>query len=142
VTRVYATPAQLAAYTGQPAPDDAEQLLAGASRMLDAEVLRLAVYATSDDGMPSDPLVAAAFTAAVCAQVVWWGKVGDSTGAAGAGWGNVSIGSVSLGRGSGSTGSPDGSDSAARQIAPQAWDALRDPALTPDRLLIGSAWAP
>jgi hypothetical protein len=137
VDRVYATPDQLAAYTGQPAPEDAAQLLAGASRMLDASVLRLAVYATGSDGLPTDPVVAAVLAEAVCAQVAWWGQVGDSTGAAGVGWGSVSIGSVSLGR---SVTSVSGDDSAARQLAPQARDALRDPDLTPDRFRIGGAW--
>lgn len=142
MARVYATVDQLTAYTGQLAPDTAAQLLAGASRMLDSQVFRLAVYAVNSDGAPSDPVVAAAFAEATCAQVAWWGLVGDSTGASGAGWGSVSIGSVSLGRGAGSSGLPDGSDSAARQVAPQAWDALRSPDLTPDRLLFGSVFAP
>lgn len=136
--RVYATAADLAAYTGAAAPADADRLLTDASEMLDAQILRLATYAVDDAGLPTDPVVAAAFSRAVCAQVKWWGLVGDSTGAAGVGWGGVSIGSVNLSR---SVTSVSGDDSAARQFAPQVRDALRSPDMTPQRFAIGGTWS-
>lgn len=135
---VYATVTDLADYLGTAAPDDAERLLAAASRMLDAKVLAYCRYDVDTAGMPSDPDVAAAIGRAVCAQVAWWGEVGDSTGAAGVGYGSVSIGSVSLGR---SVTSVSGDDSAARQIAPQVADELRAPYLH-DKLHLGAVTVP
>ncbi|MGW5304854.1 hypothetical protein ACWERF_13050 [Streptomyces griseoluteus] len=94
--RVYATPEQLAAWTGQPAPADAERLLARASGDVDAALL-CAFYRTSDAGMPIDPHVVQALADATCAQVEYQLATGDDgTGAAGR-WGSVSIGPVSLG---------------------------------------------
>ncbi|MEV8600445.1 hypothetical protein AB0465_11265 [Streptomyces griseoviridis] len=128
--RVYASVADL----GDPPPEDAEQLLAAASRMLDSRVLAYCRYDVLPDGMPADPDVAAAIGRAVCAQVAWWGEIGDSTGAAGVGWGSVSIGSVNLGR---SVTAVSGNDSAARQLAPGVVDELRSPDLW-DKLRIGA----
>ncbi len=142
MARVYATTSDYQTITGQAPDADTERLLADASEMLDSHILRVACYQVDDTGMPTDSVVIESFRRAACRQVAWWGQVGDSTGATGAGWGSVSIGSVSLGRGSGSTGAPDGSDSPARQIAPQAMDALRDPALTSDRFRLGAVWTP
>ncbi|HEY1176987.1 MAG TPA: hypothetical protein VGF17_12585 [Phytomonospora sp.] len=133
--RVYATPEQLAAYTGQPAPADAEQLLARASRFLDAHALNTCVYDTGDDGMPTAPEVRDALREAVCVQVQWWDAVGDSTGAMGAGWGSVSLGPVSLGR-SVTDVSPNASP--ARQAAPEVRDILA--ALPPDVITLGVVW--
>lgn len=133
--RVYATTTQLAEYLQTAPPLDAAQLLAAASKMLDALVLFTCCYDVDDDGMPTDEELAAAIGRAVCAQVAWWGEVGDSSGAAGVGWGSVAIGSVNLG-GKTAT-SADGSDSAARQIAPQAWDELRAPDLH-DKIRFGA----
>ncbi|GAA5056441.1 hypothetical protein [Streptomyces similanensis] len=127
MARVYATPDQLAAYTGQPAPADAARLLSRASRFLDERVLKACLYATDDDGMPTAPELRDAFREAVCIQVGWWDEVGDSTGAAGAGWGSVTLGPVTLGR-SVTDVSPDASP--ARMLAPEAWDLLRT--LPPD----------
>ncbi|GAA2825347.1 hypothetical protein RMN57_13240 [Kitasatospora sp. CM 4170] len=136
VARVYANPDDLTAYTGQPAPADATRLLTRASQMLDSQVLRACWYvADPTTGMPTDSLVLAAFRDAACAQVEWWQELGDSTGAAGVGWGGVKIGSVDLSR---SVTSVSGSDSPARQIAPQVWDALQAPDLTPDRFRLGA----
>ncbi|MEU7400007.1 hypothetical protein [Streptomyces sp. NPDC044948] len=135
---VYATVTNLADYLGTAPPDDGERLLAAASRMLDAWGLAYCRYDVDDQGMPSDPDVAEAIGRAVCAQVAWWGEVGDSTGAAGAGWASVSIGSVNLG---GKATAADGGDSAARQIAPQVADELRAPYLH-DKLVIGAVTVP
>ena len=127
--RVYATVADYEAYPGgsTPAPADTGARLAQASQMLDRQVLRGCWYEVDATGMPTHPLVLAAFRDAVCAQVAWWAQVGDPSGADGVGWGSVSIGSVSLGR---SVTAVSGEDAPARQIAPAAWDALLSPDLT------------
>lgn len=135
MTRVYATSDDLAAYAGSSAPDDAGVLLTKASRMLDAQVFRLCYYqADPDTGLPTVNVVADAFRDAVCAQVEWWGGVGDSLGADGAGWSETRIGTLMMRR-------PDtaisGADSAAREVAPQVWDALQSPDLHADVFRIG-----
>jgi hypothetical protein len=135
VTRIYATSDDLAAYTGEDAPADAAALLAKAARFLDSKVFRMCWFNADADGLPTDSLVKQAFTNAVCAQAAWWGELGDSTGAAGAGWGHVSIGSVTLGR---SVTRVSAGDSPARQVAPEVWDVLQSPDLTTDRLWIGA----
>jgi hypothetical protein len=134
MSRVYATSAQYEAYTGQTATADTDRLLLRASEMLDAQLLGVCWFQADEDGLPTDPVVQGAFEKAVCAQVEWWGEVGDSTGAAGVGWGSVRIGSVQLGR---SVTAVNGSDSPSRQIAPQAWDALRSPDLA-GRFVLGA----
>ncbi|WP_327169563.1 hypothetical protein [Streptomyces subrutilus] len=140
MTRVYASAEQYEAYTYAAAPDDIEYRLDRASEFLDAQVLRLCAYAVDGTGLPTDAAVAAAFSRAVCAQAQWGVEVGDVVGAAGVGYGSVSIGSVNLGR---SVTSVSGDDSAARQVAPAVWDALRSPDLTPDRFRLGAvnSWA-
>ncbi|MGW4648044.1 hypothetical protein [Kitasatospora sp. NPDC004289] len=135
MSRVYATSADLVAYTGQAAPGNADSLLTKASKFLDSQILRACWYAVDEDGMPTDPLVIAAFRDATCAQVQWRDEVGDTTGAAGVGWGSVEIGSVRLGR---SVTAVSGADSPARQVAPEVWDALQSPDLTPDRFVLGA----
>jgi hypothetical protein len=124
----------MAAYTGTTAPADADALLAKASRMLDSSVFRLCWYQADSDGLPTNALVTAAFRDAVCAQAAWWDELGDSTGAMGAGWGSVQIGSVNLSR---SVTNVAASASPARQVAEEVWDVLRSPDLTPDVLTIG-----
>jgi hypothetical protein len=133
----YATADDLAAYPGGSAvPNtDAPVLLARANRFLNANVFRFCWFQCDADGIPTDTTVRQAFTDAVCAQVVWWDELGDSTGATGAGWGDVAIGSVRLARSG--TAASDGSDSPARQIAAEVWDVLQQPDLTPDILTIG-----
>lgn len=132
--RVYATPDDLAAYTGSSAPADAGALLAKASRFLDSAVFRLCWYQADGDGLPTNTLVSDAFRDAVCAQAAWWDELGDSTGAMGTGWGNVGIGSVQLGR---SVTAVTADASPARQIAPEVWDVLQADDLTPDVLVLG-----
>lgn len=135
----YATADDLAAYPGGSAvpAGDVETLLARGHRFLGASLFRYCWY-QGTDGMPSNPLVTAAFRDCVCAQVVWWATLGDSIGALGAGYGSVEIGSVRLSR-TGRDGivAPDGSDSPARQIAPEVGDVLTQPELTPDVLTVG-----
>ncbi|WP_457028104.1 hypothetical protein [Kitasatospora sp. P5_F3] len=135
MARVYATSAQYATYTGLAPDADTDRLLGNASKMLDAEVLRLCLFEADTDGYPTNQLVIEAFRDATCAQVQWWGEVGDSTGAAGAGWGSVEIGSVKLGR---SVTAVNGAASPAREVAPQVWDALQSPDLTPDIFVLGA----
>lgn len=141
MARIYATTAEYETYTGTtPAPAGTDARLADASRMLDSRVLRLCWYEVDEaTGLPSHALVLAAFRDATCAQARWWVEVGDSIGAVGAGWNSVSIGSASLSRSGGGT---SGDDSPARQLAPQVWDALRSPDLTPDLFRLGEviAW--
>ncbi len=113
--RVYATPGELVAYTGELPPDGARRLLLRASRLVEA-LTRCAVYDVDADGLPTDALVAAAFRDACCAQVVWFEETGDSTGA-GAQYQSVSIGSVSLTRGYTSGGPATGAE---QRYAPDA----------------------
>ncbi|APD18540.1 hypothetical protein SEA_PICARD_9 [Streptomyces phage Picard] len=123
--RVYATPDQLAAWTGTPAPADAERLLARASSDVDA-ALMCAVYDTTADGMPTDPAVVQALADATCAQVEYQLATGDDgTGAAGR-WGSVSIGPVSLGDRRDAPQAPGGLD-----LAPRAHRALMQAGLLP-----------
>ena len=136
MARIYATSAQYVTYTGQAAPSDIDARLAKASRFLDSQVFRLCWYEVVEaTGLPSDALVIEAFRDAVCAQVQWGIDVGDTTGAAGVGWGTVEIGSVKLSR---SVTAVSGNDAPGRQIAPAVWDALRSPDLTPDLFLLGA----
>jgi len=78
----YATTAQLADFLGVTEPElpaDAERLLERASEVVDAQVR--APYDVDDDGLPSDPDIAAAFAAATCAQVEAWNAHGGDTSA-------------------------------------------------------------
>ncbi|WP_326728843.1 hypothetical protein [Streptomyces phaeochromogenes] len=93
--RIYATPEQLTAWTGRPAPADAARLLARASEDID-DALLTAIYATNSAGMPTDPDVVDALADAVCAQIEYQQATGDDgTGATGR-WDSVSIGPVAL----------------------------------------------
>lgn len=133
--RVYATVVDLIAYTGAPAPDNADVLLTDATRLLEARVFGACLYdVDSTTGLPISPVVAAALRDAVCAQVQWWDELGDSIGAAGAGWGSVQIGRMQLAR---SVTNVSGSASPAREVAPKVGDALGSPDLTPDVFRLG-----
>ncbi|QKN87652.1 head-to-tail adaptor [Streptomyces phage Cumberbatch] len=122
--RVYATPDQLAEYTGQPAPADASRLLARASEDVE-DALTTAIYDTDNAGMPTDPDVISAMADATCAQVEYvTAQGGDDTGAAGQ-WDSVSIGPVSM---SGRRGGPVG---AAVDIGPRALRTLARAGLLP-----------
>ncbi|CAM5589318.1 hypothetical protein [Streptomyces purpurascens] len=135
--RVYATVLEFEEVTGvSPAPAGTERRLKQASRMLDRLVLRYCSYdVDAATGMPTHTLVVAALRDAVCAQVEWWETVGDPSGADAVGWGSVSIGSVNLGR---SVTAVTGEDAPARQLAPEAWDALLNLDLTPDIFRMGA----
>lgn len=139
MARSYATAEDYQDYTGQTPPADIDILLKRASVMLDAQVLRVCRYDVDTAGLPTNPLVAAAFRDAACAQVAWWEEIGDSTGAAGAGWGSVEIGTAKIARSLTATG-PESSP--ARQVAPAAGDALTSPDLTPDIFVLGAVCTP
>lgn len=134
MARVYATSEQYETYTGATPPANVDQLLADASRTLEARVFRLCWYEVDDDGMPSDATVLQAFADAACAQAQWFDEVGDSTGAAGAGWGSVKLGTAQMSR---SVTDVSGAASAGREIAPKVWDALQGMDLTPDIFRLG-----
>lgn len=136
MARIYATPAEYETYTGTvPAPAGVTKMLADASRTLDSKVFRLCWYeADTVTGMPTNPLVLAAFVEAACAQAEWGDETGDTTGAAGAGWGTVELGSAKLSR---SVTAVSGADAPGRQIADKVWDSLRSPDLTPDIFFLG-----
>jgi hypothetical protein len=69
---VYATDEELAAFTGQTVPDDADRLLKRASEVID-DYTRTAVFGVDEDtGLPTDAEVLAAFRDATCAQVEFW----------------------------------------------------------------------
>ncbi|MFE0727947.1 hypothetical protein ACFW2X_06785 [Streptomyces antibioticus] len=105
--RSYSTTTQLANFLHAAPPLDAVKLLERATDLLDADFLRAAVYDVDDEGMPTDPIVAAAFAEAVCAQVEFWGEVGEETDISGPLQG-VTIGSVNLQFGAGDNrSSPD-----------------------------------
>ena len=135
MARIYATSAEYETYTGQTPPADIDQQLAAASRMLEAQVFRLCWYEVDEDGYPSNAVVLAAFSDAVCAQAEWFDELGDSTGASGVGWGTVRLGSAQMSR---SVTATSGASSAAREIAPKAMDALQGMDLTPDIFRLGA----
>jgi hypothetical protein len=94
--RVYATTTDLANFLRAAPPANARKLLEDASRKMSG-VLLTAVYATDDDGYPSDPVQKAAITDATCAIVEWWEDTGDVLGTDGS-WTSASAGNVSVSR--------------------------------------------
>lgn len=125
MARVYATAADLIAYGAPPSVTlptgaEADRKLKRASEKVDRALLS-AVYDTDTNGMPTDANITEAFKLATCAQVVYWADTGDELGTGGQ-WDSVSIGSVSLTRGSKS--SPGSGGASAPSLAPQAWDHL------------------
>lgn len=131
MARTYATSADYLAYTGQTPPADIDARLGRASRFLDSDVFRLCWFVADEDGLPTNTVVAEAFSAAVCAQVQWWGETGDELGSGGQ-WDSVKLGSLALSRGSSS-----GSSSSGRVPAETALEALRSPDLTKDIFVLG-----
>ncbi|MGW6518546.1 hypothetical protein [Streptomyces sp. NPDC054962] len=93
--RVYATPEQLTAWTGKPAPEDAERLLDRASEDVDSALLT-AVYATDSAGMPTEPDVITALSDAVCALIEYRTETGDSGTGARDRWDSISLGPASM----------------------------------------------
>lgn len=124
----YATPEQLAAWTGQPAPADAERLLARAGEDVDSALLT-AIYPVDEDGDPLDPEIRTALANATCAQVEFQLAGGDDGTGAGGQWDSVSIGPVSL------SGRSSRTAAAGVELAPRADRALRRAGLTPGRVI-------
>jgi hypothetical protein len=118
---VYATAADYRQVTGQDPPPDAIRRLADASEYLD-ELLITSWYETDPETeLPTDPRIAAAMARAVCWQVHWEETTGDRDGL-GLVYPSMSIGSVSISRGSGSGGT---TGSAWDRAAPRLVTALR-----------------
>lgn len=118
---VYATAADYQQTTGQAPPADIIRRLADASEYLD-ELLANAWYEIDPaTELPTDPRIAAAMARAVCWQVHWEEQTGDRDGL-GLVYPSMSIGSVSISRGSGGGGT---TGSAWDRAAPRLVTALR-----------------
>lgn len=122
--RIYATTTDLAHFLRSAPPAGAAKLLEDASRKM-VGVLLTAVYATDEDGYPSDPKVKKAIADATCAIVEWWGETGDALGTDG-NWTSASAGNVSLSREAGSTVQVGGT-----QIPWKAWNSLVEAKVLP-----------
>ena len=75
MTLVYATSTDLAAWTGNPAPANATQLLRSAS-LLVRDATAAAFYAADTTGLPTDTATKQAFNDATCAQAALWTALG------------------------------------------------------------------
>ena len=73
---VYANPDALEAWTGEPATDNAVQLIRRASTMVGVAT-RMARYCVTPAGLPADDDQADAMRDAVCAQVNAWHVAGE-----------------------------------------------------------------
>lgn len=129
--RVYATASDYAQFAEDdfedPGTDNARLNKRLRSASIEVESLtRLALYATDEDGYPTDPDVAEAFTEATVAVAEYWEGTGDHQGVD-ANAGAVSIGSVSLGTTSSRAASGD--DTASR-IGRKALTILRNAGLS------------
>ena len=77
---IYASPADLSAWTGATAPPNADQLLRRASGLV-RKATATAFYATDPTGLPTDPVTLGAFKDATTAQAAMWSAAGiDPTG--------------------------------------------------------------
>lgn len=124
----YATPEQLGEFLDpEPTPANAARLLDRASRDVDRE-LKCSVYDVDDSGMPTKQAVIDALREATLEQVAWRLAQGDDEGLGAAGvYSSVSIGSVTLSRGSGS--GSGGSSGGAEDFGEQARQILDDAGL-------------
>lgn len=123
--RVYATPSDLATFTGEDAPPNATALLARATRLVEG-LTATARYAVDVDGLPEDLDVSEAFRDAVCAQAAWFDETGDTSGA------GARFSSLSLGTFTATTSTPSAStpgSAAQSRYAPEAVDILRSAGL-------------
>lgn len=118
--RVYATPEELEAFTGQPAPEGAGRLLARASRLVDRAMVA-AVYETDASGYPAAEDVREGLRDAVCAQVAVWADRNTEAAELGP-WTSVSAGPVSMSRPAAPT--PVEDDTALTAEAAEILDAL------------------
>lgn len=108
---MHATTADLEAWTGSTAPADADRLLRRASEFVDSRITTH--YPTGPDGSPTDEVVHAALSEAVCAQVEFWttggGEADDVLGPAAA----STVGPLKL------------TESWTDRLGPRAFDRLR-----------------
>lgn len=124
---VYATRTQLVDYapanlkTRVPDEPEATRMLTSASKDI-RRATKTAIYETDTDGYPTDTAIRQAFQDATCAQALWWiANPGEEDGTAGQ-YANVSIGSLSLSRGAGSSSASGGGS----RLASKAETELRD----------------
>lgn len=122
--RVFATPAEYEAFTGQPAPANVDRLLARASRLVSAAT-KAALYDTDPAGYPTDTDIRDALRDAVCAQVGEWARrdtaAADGDDVAASPWTSVSAGSLSFSRQSAPTATSEDSS-----LVPEAVEILDD----------------
>lgn len=129
--RIYATEAEYDVFAEVVFVGD-ESLLLRRLRSASIEVeklTRLSVYATDEDGYPTDPAVSDAFTEATCAIVEHWQDTEDPRGVDAA-EGAVRIGSVSLGTTSSGASSMTPRDKLTQRIGDKALDILTNAGLT------------
>ncbi len=123
--RIFATPAEYEAFTGQPAPANAARLLARASRLVSGAT-KAAIYDTDASGYPSDADVRDAFRDATCAQVAEWARrdaaeSGESDDVVAGPWTSVSAGGLSFSRASAPTSTAEDTT-----LTPEALETLAD----------------
>lgn len=123
--RVYATTADLEAFTGQPAPANAVRLLARASRLVSAAT-KAAIHDADPAGYPTDTDIRDAFRDATCAQVAEWARrdaagSGESDDPVASPWTSVSAGGLSFSRQSAPTATADDTT-----LSPEAAEILAD----------------
>lgn len=121
--RVYATTADYALHLRAAPPTGARRALAEASRDVD-DMLLTAVYVVDDDGLPTDPVQAAALRDATVIQADYRRGLGDQFGRDAGRLVAGQIGSVSITR----SGTPGGQGAPPRH-APKAWQALQQAGL-------------
>lgn len=117
--RSYATSSDLYAAPWNLDLDDREgdALLMRASTLVDSLIIT-AIYATDDDGKPTDPRVKDALRDATCAQASWFSETGDTGSGAAGRFNSMSLGSASLS--GGGTGSGTNTDAATSAVSPEA----------------------
>lgn len=125
---VYATADDLAAWTGEDPPSNAQQLLRTASLAI-RDVTKTAFYATDDTGLPTDPVIVQAFKDACCAHAAALAAFDydPATGGvyeAGMVEGGVKIGSASITAGDAAA-AIDGAQQLLHGLAPEAMRVLR-----------------
>lgn len=126
-TRAYATEAEYAEWLGlEEAPAGAATALLRASRMVD-QMLISAVYDVDDDSLPTDVAVAEALRDATLAQAEYARANRDASMVGAVQATQVSIGSLSYTRASGTAGTAGGG---AGRWSPLAWQILQQAGLT------------
>ena len=125
--RLYATPTDLNAspWNANLSTEQATTLLTHATPILE-ELTKTAIYTTNSQGLPTDPVIAAAFKDAACAQATYFIDTGDITGAAGR-FNSLSLGSFSVS--GGGVGSRNNESAAVQRFAPQAVQILANAGL-------------